>query len=142
MLAPGDPEQQTQFIDVRDLASWIIRMAELQHTGIYNATGPDYQLSMGQLLEACKKVTGSDARFIWISDEFQEEHKLNFPLYAPESDKGARAINCQKAFAAGLTFRLKEETIRDTLTWKGEKEMKLWTTLEQEREALKILKQI
>jgi 2'-hydroxyisoflavone reductase len=137
MLAPGDPKQQTQFIDVRDLASWIIRMAESQHTGVYNATGPDYRLSMDQLLEACKKVTGSDARFIWISDEFQEEHGLNFPLYVPEAYKGARAINCQKAFAAGLTFRPKEETIRDTLAWKGEKEMKLWITLEQERETLR-----
>ena len=28
MLTPGQPEQSVQFIDVRDLASWIVRMIE------------------------------------------------------------------------------------------------------------------
>ncbi len=136
MLAPGKPEQQTQFIDVRDLASWMIHMAEARKTGIYNATGPDYRLSMQQFLEACKSVSNSNAQFTWASDDFQEKHGLNFPLYAPEAYKGARAVNCQKALEAGLTFRPKEETIRDTLAWKGDKPLKTWVTLEQEQQAL------
>jgi 2'-hydroxyisoflavone reductase len=141
MLAPGNPEQQTQFIDVRDLATWIIRMVEAQATGIYNATGPDYHLSFEALLLACQKVTSSDARFIWIDDNFQEAQGLNFPLYAPEAYKGARSINCEKAFAAGLRFRPKEETIRDTLSWKGDDKLKAWVTPEQEQNALQAWKQ-
>src|SRR5579863_2076845 len=54
MLAPGEPEQQTQFIDVRDLAEWIVRMVEAGKTGTYNATGPDYALTMEQFLAECK----------------------------------------------------------------------------------------
>jgi 2'-hydroxyisoflavone reductase len=34
MLAPGDPEQQVQLIDVWDLAGWILLMAEGRRTGV------------------------------------------------------------------------------------------------------------
>lgn len=38
MLAPGRPDSQIQFVDVRDLANWIIRMVETNRTGVFNAT--------------------------------------------------------------------------------------------------------
>lgn len=47
MLVPGRPDQQIQFIDVRDLAKWIVRMVEEGKTCAYNATGPDYTLTKG-----------------------------------------------------------------------------------------------
>jgi 2'-hydroxyisoflavone reductase len=50
MLVPGEPGQRMQFIDARNLAAWIIRMAQERQAGTYNATGPDYALIMGQLL--------------------------------------------------------------------------------------------
>src|ERR1051326_5600281 len=40
LLAPGKPTDPVQFIDARDLAEWIIRMAEKGTVGIFNATGP------------------------------------------------------------------------------------------------------
>ena len=57
VLAPGAPEQPLQFIvDVRDLAAWIVRMVEAGTTGVFNAKGPDYALTMGEALDACKTV--------------------------------------------------------------------------------------
>src|SRR5574337_1126119 len=56
VLAPGHPNRAIQMIDVRDLAEWIVQMVETGRSGVYNATGPDYALTMGQLLEACKTV--------------------------------------------------------------------------------------
>ena len=138
MLAPGDPIQQTQFIDGRDLAAWIVQMVEKGKTGVYNATGPDYSLSMGRFLDECKMVTGSDARFIWVSDAFLTKHEVDLPLYAPEEYVGARAVNCSKALADGLTFRAVVETIRDTLNWKGKDvELKVGLKPEQEQQLLK-----
>ena len=84
MLAPGDPQQQTQFIDGRDLATWIIHMVEHSKTGVYNATGPDYALSMGRFLDACKTVICSNVRFTWVNDEFLTKQNVDLPLYAPE----------------------------------------------------------
>ena len=124
VLAPGRPERQVQCIDVRDLAEWTLRMVEARHTGVYNATGPDYPLTMGQVLEECQRQSGSDARFTWVDEQrllaAGAGPWIELPLWIPEDDpehRGFAAINCSKAFAAGLTFRPLAETVRDTLAW-------------------------
>ncbi len=118
MLVPGHPAQQTQFIDVRDLAQWIVRMVEARKTGIYNATGPDYTLTMEQFVETCKSATGSDTHFTWVGNSFVPED-VNFQPWVPDEYIGMRAVNCQKAYTDGLTFRPLAATIRDTLAWKA-----------------------
>ena len=133
MLAPGNPWQQTQFVDARDLAMWTVRMVEEGKTGTYNATGPDYALAFDHFLNECKTVAGSDARITWVSDAFLTKHEIELPLYAPEEYRGARAVNCRKAIADGLTFRPIADTIRDTLAWKGKNaELKVGLKPEQE----------
>ncbi len=137
MLAPGEPEQQTQFIDARDLAAWTVHMAEEQKTGTYNATGPDYALTFEKLLEECKIVTNSDARFTWVSDAFLAQKEVELPLWVPDAYAGARAVNCHNAIHEGLTFRPMAETIRDTLTWKDkDREQKAGLKPEQEQQLL------
>lgn len=64
VLAPGRPERQIQLIHARDMADWIVRMAEGQQTGVYNVAGPDHKLTMEQLLETTRTATGSDAQFV------------------------------------------------------------------------------
>jgi 2'-hydroxyisoflavone reductase len=124
VLAPGRPEHGVQFIDARDLAEWNIRMVEAKQTGVYNATGPDYVLTMGQVLDTCKAESGSDARFTWVDEQCLLDAGaspwMEVPLWIPESDTdsgGFDKINCTKAFAAGLTFRPLAVTVRDTLAW-------------------------
>lgn len=123
MLAPGQPDQQVQFIDVRDLAAWIVKMVEENRTGVYQATGPDYPLSIGQMLDECRQATGSDARFTWVGEalaaQLMDDEVANFQPWAPEEYAGMRNANCQRAIAAGLIFRPLAETIRDTLAWKA-----------------------
>jgi len=124
VLAPGRPDRQIQFIDVRDLAEWMIRAVEQNLTGVYNADGPDDHLSMGTLLETSKAVSGSNAHFVWVEDQFLIDSGVQpwseVPLWIPESDPDAAgffAFDCRKAIAAGLTFRPLEETVRATLEW-------------------------
>ncbi|MGI9057141.1 MAG: SDR family oxidoreductase [Ktedonobacteraceae bacterium] len=121
MLAPGTPAHQEQFIDVRDLAQWIVRMVEAGKTGVYNATGPDYVLSTQQLLEECKAATGSDAQFTWVDEAFLDSilEEVRLQPWVPDAYMGMRAVNCNKAFADGLTFRPLADTVRDTLAWKA-----------------------
>ncbi|HEX2915656.1 MAG TPA: SDR family oxidoreductase [Chloroflexia bacterium] len=124
VLAPGNPARTIQFIDVRDLAGWIVKMVEDGRTGVYNANGPDYNLSMGELLDSCQKVSGSDARFEWLPESFLLENRvepwMELPLWIPESDPAMRGffkISSAKAIAEGLTFLPLDVTVRDTLAW-------------------------
>jgi 2'-hydroxyisoflavone reductase len=124
VLAPGRPERADQFIDVRDLAEWNLRMIEAGRTGIFNATGPEEPLPMGDLLEACRRVSESGAVFTWVSEPFLLQNGVQpwseLPLWVPESDAdmaGMSAASIRKALHDGLTFRPLEETLRATLEW-------------------------
>ena len=59
VLAPGEATDPVQFIDVRDLAEWSIRMVEQGATGIYNATGPQEKFTIGGMLDGIRQVTKS-----------------------------------------------------------------------------------
>ncbi len=123
VLAPGTPANRTQFIDARDLVSWILEMAERQAGGTFNATGPDYPLTLGDLFETCRRVSGSDAVLTWCSQEFLAANEVtpwaDLPLYLPETDEhiGLKTVDVSRAVAAGLRFRSLDDTVRDTLAW-------------------------
>jgi 2'-hydroxyisoflavone reductase len=138
VLAPDRPECRVQFIDVRDLAAWMVKMSAEQQTGTYNATGPAYELRMGKLLEECEAV-GGDAKIVWVSEEFLEENGVEpfteLPLWVPREYAGMQAVDCCKAIATGLTFRPLSETIRDVLEWDSKRvEADLVAGLKPERE--------
>ncbi len=124
MLAPGRPGRFIQFIDARDLAAWNIRMVESSRAGIYNATGRPDVLTMGELLQTCKDVAGSDARFVWMDDAFLNAKEagswMELPLWIPEDREelaGFLRVSAEKAAADGLTDRPLAETVGDTLAW-------------------------
>ncbi len=123
VLAPGNQEQPVQLIDVRDLAEWILNMAERREAGTFNATGPDYKLTMKEMLETCRSASGSDAQFTWVSEEFLKEAKVNgwseIPLWMHTEDSIVNffSVDCSKAINAGLKFRPLMETARATLEW-------------------------
>jgi len=125
VLAPGRPDRYLQFIDVRDLAEWTVRMIERKETGVYNANSLPNNLTMERVLEECKVASDSDASFTWVSDNFLVQEKVapwsEMPLWMPEESephlKGFMFINCNKAVGSGLSFRPLNDTIRDTLTW-------------------------
>jgi len=124
VLAPGRAERFIQFIDARDLAEWNIRMVESGGVGIYNATGRHDVTTMSDLLQTCKNVSNSDARFVWMPDAFLVEQEagawMELPLWIPESQEemaGFLRASSAKAIRDGLTFRPLTDTVRDTLTW-------------------------
>lgn len=123
VLAPGTPEDRVQIIDVRDLAEWLVHLAETNTTGVFNATGPQGGMPMGEMLEACKRGTGSDAAFTWVPAAFLAEHRVSpwqdMPAWVPpEGDSaGFGSRDVSRAIAAGLKFRPVEETARDTAAW-------------------------
>ena len=123
VITPDKPQTPIQIIDVRDLSEFIIKLIEDNASGIYNATGPDSELMMGEFLDACKRVSGSVAAFHWASVEFLQEHEVapwsDMPVWIPDTEEeaGFSRLDVSKAIKAGLKFRPLEETIRDTIAW-------------------------
>ena len=121
VLAPDHEGRTVQHVDVRDLAEWIVKVSEERRTGTYNATGPDYELRMGRLLEECETVSGAEAEVVWVCEDFLEENGVEpfteLPLWLPREYAALLAIDCGKAIEAGLTFRPLAETIEDVLDW-------------------------
>jgi 2'-hydroxyisoflavone reductase len=121
VLASDHKERKVQYIAGRDLASWIVEMSAQRRTGTYNATGPDYELRMGRLLEEWEAAGGAGAEPVWVSEDFLEEQGVEpfteLPLWVPREYAALQAIDCGKAIEAGLTFRPLSETIEDVLDW-------------------------
>jgi len=123
ILAPGSPMQNLQFIDVRDLAKWIVFMVEKQGTGFYNATGPAFPLTFEELLKTCAEVSHKEASFTWVNEDFlieqgvQDWVELPLWLSAVRNMPGFLNINAQKAVQAGLTFQPIASTISSLLEW-------------------------
>ena len=124
VAAPGRPDRPVQFIDVRDLAEYMLALARDDRAGTFNATGPRGRLSFGTLLDACRAVTQSDARFAWVDDATLARHDVapwkEMPLFVPESEPHADAfmsVPIDRALATGLAFRPLADTIADTLAF-------------------------
>ena len=124
VLAPGRPRRFVQIIDVRDLSEWIVSMVERKETGIYNAAGLPQKPTMERLLEDCRTVSGSDAHFTWVGDDFLNRERVRawteMPLWLPENLSelgGFFSVSVDKARSYGLTLRPLGETIQEVLTW-------------------------
>ena len=151
VLAPQKPDVPIQIIDVRDLSDFIIKLIEDNASGVYNATGLDYQLTLGRMLEVSKQVSKSDATFNWASVEILNQNKVeawsDMPVWVPdtEEDAGFSRVDISKAINDGLTFRSLEETVRDTLDWANTRppdhQWRAGLTAEREAQVLAVLKE-
>jgi 2'-hydroxyisoflavone reductase len=117
VLAPAPPDARVQLIDVRDFSAWTLRMAEERQSGTFNITGPVH--SFAQMLEACREVTGSDARVIWVDEAFLLEKSVDLPLWLPLDSNpdwaGFFAVDTSKSERRGLATRPLAESCRAVL---------------------------
>ncbi|MEU4700763.1 NAD-dependent epimerase/dehydratase family protein [Nonomuraea dietziae] len=123
VLAPGPAEAALQYIDVRDLAAWMLRCAEGGVGGAYTVTGRPGAVTVGQLLTTALEVTGVEAELVWgPADLLRQEGlalgaELGLRLPDGSTPNGMHDANVDAAFAAGLTTRPLRDTLADTWAW-------------------------
>lgn len=122
ILAPGDPSDPLQYIDVRDLANFVVRMAEENITGIYNVSGPASTLTAGGFLWGLRASTGNPSTFTWVNWDFLEARGMRGTQEVPgwRPPRGFyryNAVDNRKALAAGITFRPLAVSAMETLEW-------------------------
>ncbi|BFP52275.1 SDR family oxidoreductase [Streptomyces sp. CMC78] len=123
VIAPGPPGTELQYIDARDLAEWLLDVAANGLHGAYNTVSRPGHATMGELLTACVRATGSDAELRWTDPEALlaagVEPWTDLPVWLPPGElyDTLHRGDHTKAYAAGLRCRPVGETVADTWSW-------------------------
>lgn len=121
IIIPGSSSEVVQYIDVRDLAEWMIRLCENKAAGTYNGSGPGFDMTTTAFVHGIHACYNSPANFIQIDDlQFLKDNNvyglqpwvIQLPKYA-----GMSKSDNSKAIGAGLTFRSLANTVEATKKW-------------------------
>jgi 2'-hydroxyisoflavone reductase len=141
VLAPGSPADPLQWIDVRDLAEWLVTLVERGTAGTFNAVGPSSPGRWGDVLGACA-AAAPGAKLEWVPTAWLDQNGMggedSFPIWTPPVGKfaGFHRWKNDRAEAAGLAFRPIADTVKGILAWyPGELERRVRVTRELEEEA-------
>jgi 2'-hydroxyisoflavone reductase len=126
VVVPDTLEQPTQYVDVRDMATWIVDAGEQRIGGTYNGVGPTCPL--GELLtEIVQAVGAPDTELVPMSAERLEAAGVqvwrgakSLPLWVPPEDYGFMAHDHRRAAAAGLRHRPFAQVVADVLAHERE----------------------
>ena len=148
VLAPGNPSDPVQIIDVRDFTEWTIRLAENNTTGEFNVVGPRTPRPMAELLYGIRAVTTAETSFTWVDREFLASMEVRpyaeMPVWRPPTpgSEGFARFDLTPEVEAGLTFRPLAVTAKDTLDYhfsrppERQAELRAGLSAEREREVL------
>ncbi len=121
ILVPGTKADLVQYIDVRDVAEWMIRLIEEKKYGTYNAVGPESEETMEGYISKAGDSFDSDHQWIWVDDyDFLKSNGVTniVPWIMPEGNNyGSARINNQLALANGLALKPLQTSMNDTYNW-------------------------
>lgn len=121
VLAPARADDPVQYIDVRDLARWIVHAPHARLAGTFDAVGPSR--TRCDFLDACGRALGASCTVTWVDPGFLDRHGIGrgsgpraLPYPMPDSI-GDSTRDVSASLDAGLRLRPLEETARDTVGW-------------------------
>ncbi|MEH1100013.1 NAD-dependent epimerase/dehydratase family protein [Micromonospora sp. CPCC 205561] len=123
VLAPGPADLSVQYVDVRDLACWMLDRGAQRRGGTFNVVSRAGHTTMGELLDACVAATGSAARLRWTDPEPILAAGVvpwnDLPIWIPAGHeyRWLQERDVERAYAAGLTCRPVAGTVVDTWAW-------------------------
>ena len=120
VLAPGNKTDPVQFIDVRDLATFMLKLVEDDASGIFNAIGPGAPMTIEAFLRESIAALNVTPRLTWVDEATLKSREIDGMVpwvLASGNDLGHTSIRTTRSPAAGLSHRPVSETVRDTLAW-------------------------
>jgi 2'-hydroxyisoflavone reductase len=118
-------DHNVDWIDVRDLCHWLVRLGETDTAGVFNGTGPGQHVSRENFMWALRLSSPKKSNLHWPTRELIEE--TGFPTPMMGNRANSIFVDPSAAQAAGLTYRSLAETVRDTHEW--------WLEQSEERRA-------
>lgn len=156
VLAPGAPDGPIQWIDVRDIAAFVVRRAEDRQSGTFHLVAPP--MRMDEMLYGIRALTANDVEFTWVHEDFLWDSGIrpwvDLPLWWPPRNdyaepvfggirggEGSALLDGAHAWSHGLGRRPLADTAAAVLTWYTEEggwdyASRPGPTLDRERELL------
>ena len=121
IIIPGSSDELVQYIDVRDLAEWMIRLCENHSAGTYNGSGPAFGMTTNAFVHGIHACYNTSVNYVQIDDlDFLKDNGVigiqPWVIQLPEYAGMSKSDNA-KAIASGLTFRPLAETVMATKDW-------------------------
>ncbi len=121
IVIPGREMDPVQFIDVRDIAEFMVRLIEEKTSGIFNGVGPASPMTIRAFVHGAHAAFNSPVNYIYMDDyDFLDKNEFSFQApWVMDRPKyhGISRVDNSKAIEAGLTFRPLAQTINDTHEW-------------------------
>ncbi len=121
VLVPGKKDDPVQYIDVRDVAEWCIRLCEDKMAGTYNAVGPTVPTTIHGFVKEAASAFNVNTNFIYVTDyDFLKAHKVYYIvpwIMQDEYSYGSARVNIDKAKENGLTYRNLKDSVKDMYDW-------------------------
>ncbi|GAA1765406.1 NAD-dependent epimerase/dehydratase family protein [Luedemannella helvata] len=126
LLAPDAADRATEVTDVRDMAAWLVDVAQRRVTGVVDAVGP--VVPFGEWLTLSREVGGHQGPVVTADAAWLSEHGIgewsgpdSLPMWIGSPGyAGHAARSGAAAAAAGLTHRPRTDLLADTLAWERE----------------------
>ncbi len=121
VMVPGHRDDPVQYIDVRDVADWMIRLIEDQAVGTYNAVGPASAIGMQAFVHGVHAACNSAVSYVHIDNyPFLKQRGIYdvVPWIMPTGDNfGSARVNNRYGIQNGLTYRPLADSCRDILIY-------------------------
>jgi 2'-hydroxyisoflavone reductase len=142
IAVPGPIDALLQYIDARDLANFVVRVAEESLPGAYHVVNPTpadgYVATVESIARQIAPV-GTVVTVVNPRDVLENGAADKFPFWSGgESANFIHALDNALAVAHGLTLRPLEDSVDDVLEWWGDREWPShWLTSEEESRLLR-----
>ncbi len=141
VVCPPDPDHEVQWIDARDLAEFVVTLAENRTGGIFNCAGPASVMDNEMLMHAMRAFSAAPTTLHWPTRKMLADADFN-PLMFGSREESIH-VDTTTAVAAGLKYRPLVTTVQDTHNWWWQQSAerranaRRWPSAETERAVLR-----
>jgi 2'-hydroxyisoflavone reductase len=142
IAVPGPTDARLQYIDARDLANFVVRVAEETLPGPYHVAGPTPPEGFVATIEAIARhvaPSGTSVSVVSPDDVLTSDLADKFPLWGEgDTTSFIDALDNSLAVSEGLDLRPLDDSVDDVLAWWGDRAWPgHWLTSEEETRLLR-----
>jgi 2'-hydroxyisoflavone reductase len=136
IVVPGPLDTPMQYVDARDLANFVVRIAEDHWSGVVHVAGPSGGTRFFDVVEeiaAHLGPPGTTLHEVDVTAVRAADLAGKFPLWDGEANELVLRLDNALAVSMGLDLRPIDDSVDDVAEWWGDRAWpKQWLTSEQE----------